>query len=262
MIRKLTKRDHEQVLTFLKEEAAINLFIIGDIEAFGYDADFQELWGIFTEGEALQSVLLRFHDSFIPYGKDDFSVADYEAILSPHRPLKLSGKSDIVEKLEDLHGIHLGTKNKMYFCECKDDTALPETILHTRIKLATMDDVKRIMKLRSNIEEFPQTTEQSEKILRQSLETNTGHTYYIEEEGEIVASASTSAENSLSAMVVGVCTHPDYRGRGYASLLLQKMIQDFTKEGRMLCLFYNNPAAGRIYKRLGFKDIGTWTMYR
>lgn len=43
MIRKLTKSDHEQVLTFLKEEAAINLFIIGDIEAFGYDADFQEL---------------------------------------------------------------------------------------------------------------------------------------------------------------------------------------------------------------------------
>lgn len=116
----------------------------------------------------------------------------------------------------------------MYFCECKDDAALPETILHTRIKLATMDDVKRIMKLRSNIEEFPHT-EQSEKILRQSLETNTGRTYYIEEEGEIVASASTSAENSLSAMVVGVCTHPNYRDRGYASLLLQKMIQDFTK---------------------------------
>ncbi|HEK9103045.1 GNAT family N-acetyltransferase [Bacillus pfraonensis] len=261
MIRKLTKDDHEQVLTFLSEEAAINLFIIGDIEAFGYDADFQELWGQFEENGALQSVLLRFHDSFIPYGKDDFSITDYKVILSPHKPLKISGKSDIVEKIEDIHGIYLGTKNKMYFCECKDDTALPTTKLHTTIQLATIDDVKRIMKLRNNIEEFPHT-EQSEKILRQSLETNTGRTYYIEKKGEIVASASTSAENSLSGMVVGVCTHPDYRGKGYASLILQKMIQDFTQEGRTLCLFYNNPAAGRIYKWLGFKDIGTWTMYR
>ncbi len=40
MIRKLTKGDHKQVLAFLKKEAAINLFIIGDIEAFGYEADF------------------------------------------------------------------------------------------------------------------------------------------------------------------------------------------------------------------------------
>ncbi|MGR5985682.1 GNAT family N-acetyltransferase [Bacillus cytotoxicus] len=261
MIRKLTKRDHEQVLAFLKEEISINLFILGDIEAFGYDADFQELWGYFTENKMLQSVLLRFHDSFILYGKGNFSIADYEVILSPHKPLKISGKSDIVEKLEDVHGIHLGTKNKTYFCECKDDTALPKTMIHTAIKQATLEDVERIMHLRNNIEEFPQS-KQSEKILRQSLETNTGRTYYIEENGEMVSSASTSAENSLSAMIVGVCTHPDYRGKGYASYILQKMIQDFKKEERTLCLFYNNPVAGRIYKRLGFQDIGTWTMYR
>ncbi|MDZ5609649.1 GNAT family N-acetyltransferase [Bacillus pseudomycoides] len=261
MIKKLTKGDHKQVLAFLNKEAAINLFIIGDIEAFGYEADSQELWGVFTENGALQSVLLRFHDSFIPYGKDDFSATDYEEILATYKPLKISGKAEVVEKFEDIPNIQLGIKNKTYFCECKDGTALPETMLHTTIKLATIEDVARIINLRNSIEEFPQS-EQSEKILQQSLEMNTGRTYYIEEDGEIVASASTSAENSLSAMVIGVCTHLNYRGKGYASLILQKMIQDFTQEGKTLCLFYNNPAAGRIYKRLGFQDIGMWTMYR
>lgn len=29
----------------------------------------------------------------------------------------------------------------------------------------------------------------------------------------------------------------------------------------MLCLFYDNPAAGRIYKRIGFRDIGKWCMW-
>lgn len=43
-------------------------------------------------------------------------------------------------------------------------------------------------------------------MLRQAIETNTGRTYYIEKDGAIIASASTSAENSLSTMVVGVCT--------------------------------------------------------
>ncbi|PEA23939.1 GNAT family N-acetyltransferase [Bacillus cereus] len=261
MMRKLTKKDHEQVFSFLKEEAALNLFIIGDIEAFGYETAFQELWGAFEENGTLISILLRFHDTFIPYSKDEFVVTDYEALLSAYKPLKLSGKSTIVERFETAPSVQLGTKNEMYFCECLDDNNLPSTPVQETIKHATLDDVERIMKLRSNIAEFP-TANESEKILRQALETNTGRTYYIEKDGAIIASASTSAENSLSAMVVGVCTHPNHRGNGYASLILQKMIQDFTKEGRTLCLFYNNPAAGRIYKHLGFKDIGMWTMYR
>ncbi|EEL88203.1 N-acetyltransferase [Bacillus cereus] len=261
MMRKLTKKDHEQVFSFLKEEAALNLFIIGDIEAFGYETAFQELWGAFEENGTLKSILLRFHDTFIPYSKDELVVTDYEALLSAYKPLKLSGKSTIVERFETAPSVQLGTKNEMYFCECLDDNNLPSTPVQETIKHATLDDVERIMKLRSNIAEFP-TANESEKILRQALETNTGRTYYIEKDGAIIASASTSAENSLSAMVVGVCTHPNHRGNGYASLILQKMIQDFTKEGRTLCLFYNNPAAGRIYKRLGFKDIGMWTMYR
>ncbi|MGG0182950.1 GNAT family N-acetyltransferase [Bacillus tropicus] len=261
MMRKLTKKDHEQVFAYLKEEAALNLFIIGDIEAFGYDTDFQELWGVFKENGTLKSILLRFHDSFIPYSKEELVTTDYETILSAYKPLKLSGKSTIVERFETASSLQLGSKNEMYFCECIDAGNLPSTPAQETIKLATLDDVKRIMQLRSSIDEFP-TAHESEKILRQALETNTGRTYYIEKDGAIIASASTSAENSLSAMVVGVCTHPNYRGNGFASLILQKMIQDFTKESRTLCLFYNNPTAGRIYKRLGFKDIGMWTMYR
>lgn len=261
MMKKLTKKDHKQVFSFLKEEAALNLFIIGDIEAFGYDTDFQELWGVFKEDGTLKSILLRFHDSFIPYSNEEFAASDYEALLSAYKPLKLSGKSTIAERFEASPTIQLGAKNEMYFCECLNNKHLPSTPIHETIKLASLDDIERIMKLRSDIAEFP-TAHESEKILRQAIETNTGRTYYIEKDGSIIASASTSAENSLSAMVVGVCTHPNYRGNGYASLILQKMIQDFTNEGRTLCLFYNNPAAGRIYKRLGFKDIGMWTMYR
>ena len=67
----------------------------------------------------------------------------------------------------------------MYFCECLNDNNLPSTPIHETIKLASLDDVERIMQLRGNIAEFPVVNE-SEKILRQALKTNTGRTYYIE----------------------------------------------------------------------------------
>ena len=138
MMRKLTKKDHEQVFAYLKEEAALNLFIIGDLEAFGYETDFQELWGVYKENGTLKSILLRFHDTFIPYSKEEFVVTDYEALLSAYKPLKLSGKSTIVERFETAPSVQLGAKNEMYFCECLNDSNLPSTPIHETIKLASL----------------------------------------------------------------------------------------------------------------------------
>lgn len=119
----------------------------------------------------------------------------------------------------------------------------------------------QIIELRSSIEEFHVRSDARE-ILIQSMESNTARTYYTEDHGVITSCVSTTAENSLSAMIVGVCTRKEYRQKGLATTIMQKLFQDVLDEGKTLCLFYDNPAAGRIYKRLGFKDIGKWTMYR
>ena len=91
----------------------------------------------------------------------------------------------------------------------------------------------------------------------------TGRTYIVrDEQGVMVSSASTTAENSQSAMIVGVGTKPGYGKKGYATLCMEKLCRDLLAEGKNICLFYDNPAAGNIYKRLGFEDIGFWSMIR
>ncbi|GAM13964.1 GNAT family N-acetyltransferase [Mesobacillus selenatarsenatis] len=261
MIKKLKASDNEMVMDFLKDEAALNLFIIGDIEAFGYDSDFQELWGFFGEDHDLSAILLRFHNSFIPYAKTGtVPVKEFsEIIKSFPDKIFLSGKSDLVEKFETIPGIELGKKQVTYFAECNTDEFIGQT--KCEIKKANTEDLDRIIELRAGIEEF-HPNPNARKILMQSMETGTGRTYYLEQDGQMVASASTAAENSMSAMIVGVCTHIDYRRKGLATAVMQKLFKDVMNEGKLLCLFYDNPEAGRIYKRLGFVDIGKWTMYR
>jgi predicted GNAT family acetyltransferase len=259
MIRKLTKHDHEQVFSYLQQEPSFNLFLIGDIEAYGYEQPFQELWGDFTEDDLLRGVLLRYHDSFIPYTKETMDVEGFSEMMRKQKDVKLSGKTSIAEQFEGK--LPLGERRDMYFCECLNGKLALTPTQHIEVKLATLSDVDRIIALRTQILEF-QTTAQAREILKQQIETNTGRTFYIEDKGEIVACASTAAENSLSAMIVGVCTHKKSRKKGYASYILSEIIHSITAEGKTLCLFYDNPEAGRIYKRLGFQDIGTWTMYR
>lgn len=76
MIRKLLEKDHDEVIALLKSEAALNVFLIGDILSFGYDSDIQEVWGDFDDTHSLRAVLVKFGDNFLPYAKNDaFDVA-------------------------------------------------------------------------------------------------------------------------------------------------------------------------------------------
>ncbi|PLT28576.1 GNAT family N-acetyltransferase [Peribacillus deserti] len=261
MIRKLNNQDHAKVFSFLKEEPSFNLFIIGDIEAFGYETEFQQIWGEFDEKLNLISVMLRFHDSYLVYAKEAFDVEGYARLLPVEGPVQLSGKSEVVEKFETQSFIQLGEKKKMYFAECRSKSHAKDPDSRP-VHLADFEDVDRIMELRSRIKEFVITPSRRD-ILVQAMKSKTGRTYYIEENGQMISAAGTAAENSISAMIVGVCTHPEHRNKGLASETLIALMEDLMEiEKKTLCLFYDNPAAGSIYHRLGFKDIGKWTMYR
>ena len=83
----------------------------------------------------------------------------------------------------------------------------------------------------------------------------------VRSEGSIVANASTTAENSSSAMVMAVATHEAHKNKGYATACVHNLCQALLDEGKEPCLFYDNPKAGSIYKRIGFEDIGFWMMY-
>jgi uncharacterized protein len=256
----MTEKDHDQILTYLSEEPSINLFIIGDLEVFGYNSDFQELWAEFDEQGEIKSVLLRFYQSFIPYAKGEFNVAGYAAIMTTYQqPIYLSGKSEIVSRFEPFNELQLGKKQETFFAECCSPAHLLETNLD--IKKADLEDIDQILSLRRSIEEF-QIRDDAREMLLTSMKSKTARSYYTEENGLMTACVSTTAENSISAMVVGVCTRKEYRKKGLATAIMQKLFKDVLEEGKVLCLFYDNPDAGRIYKRLGFKDIGKWTMYR
>ncbi len=262
MIRKVTSKDHEQLMAYLSEEKAMNLFMIGDVEAFGYDADFQELWADFNEKGDIQGVLLRFYHGYIPYAKETIDVEAFASIMIKDEKFEsFSGKEAITVQFEDVPGLRLKKRKSTYFAECVDADKLDPTIDRINVKIAELDDVDRIIEMRRQIPEFDIQASAREMLMDQ-MKAGVGRTYFIEEKGKMVATASTTAENSLSAMVVGVCTLNGYRQKGYASLLMNALCRDILEEGKTLCLFYDNPKAGSIYHRLGFQDIGRWAMYR
>jgi predicted GNAT family acetyltransferase len=258
MIVKTDQSWHEKVMDYLSEEPALNLFIIADIENFGYETDFQEIWADVDETGDIHGILLRYMGNYLPYSKGNINAKEFSEIINEDTTYEmLSGKKEITEQFRPY--VKFERTKETYFAELKDANLLKKDSSRTQIQQAELHDVDSLMELKSQIKEFEirQTARQS---LEQALTTNTGRTYFIKENNIVVSCASTTAENSLSAMIVGVCSHPDKRNHGLASLCMQALCYDVLSEGKALCLFYDNPKAGSIYKRLGFKDIGFWSM--
>lgn len=260
MIRKLTEADRMHVLDFLSQEPSINLFIIGDVEAFGFEKTFQTLWGQFSSDGQMEGVLLKFYESYIPYfNKTYFDISDFLEIILRHKGTAIvSGKEDILKLFDERLPKH--TTKSTYFCELTHQELLIEYSDLNLVKKAKESDAKRIYDLIETIEEFNGASNSIERI-KHAIKTKTGRMFYIENEsGDMVSIAQTSAENSQSAMIVGVATRKGYRGKGFMHRCLNQLCKEVMSEGKTLCLFYDNPQAGKIYHKLGFETIGKWVM--
>jgi len=258
LIRKIKNIDAEPVLNFLGREPGFNLFAIGDIEKYGCQGKNVEVWTDSVGGE-IAGVLLRYHKSFLVYysGKDA-DTTDFLDVIAKH-PVEaeiISGKDWIIEKLAKK--VDYKTYKKLYFCQLARQ--IDESELDTDgVIIASPEDAQGICDLQNTIDEFVSEVEKDhvEKNIREGF----SRVYCIKnEDGEIVSMAQTSADTSSAAMIVGVCTHIDYRKRGYMRKIMTKLCYDLQQEGKLTCLFYDNKDAGRIYHSIGFETIGMWHM--
>ncbi|MBU9722932.1 MULTISPECIES: GNAT family N-acetyltransferase [Bacillaceae] len=261
MIRKLREKDREACLAFIKEQPAENLFINGDLEAFGFEEDFQEVWGDFDEDGQYRAVVLRYRKNYIIYApsSSDFDSINVAKLIDQDNQTNkmVSGISSTVNEVIPHLTAKPKRKREMYYSKCESIQTLPLPSLP--IKKATVKDAPRIVELYKQIPEFDANDDREEGLVK-NMEAGVSRCYYIEDGEKIVSTAMTTAENSMSAMVMGVCTLDGYKKNGYASACLIQLCSELLKEGKYLCLFYDNPEAGTIYKRLGFEDIGKWVL--
>ena len=145
-----------------------------------------------------------------------------------------------------------------YFSKLSSCEELVKLDSHYIIERPSVEDAEEIYSLRSQIEEFNDFKTTLEDV-RELLSGEMGRYFVIRQHGNIVSCAATTAENSMSAMVVSVMTHPEYRKKGFAGACVYKICVELLGEGKGLCLFYDNLKAGSIYIKLGFKEIGQWS---
>lgn len=259
MIRKLTEADRTEVLAYLEEDHSLNIFIIGDIENFGMETDFQSVYGEFNEQGEYQSVLLFYRKNAVYYSKKLVFNTDYIPYIKEVEPTIINGAKHLVELIYP-HMENFDFR-PMYFAEAQGFGVKEEYEDLEVVLMRTEKQAGELYDLLTSIEEFSTDKDPRDEFIASKMNSlDTGPTYLLYEDGVVISTVAVTAETSKTGMVIGVATMPLKRGKGYASKLMSRLMDEYFTKGKYLCLFYDNPKAGNIYKRLGFKDIDMYAM--
>jgi hypothetical protein len=263
MYKKLSNQDIPAVFRYIANEKEMNLFIEGDIEAYGLESEHVELYAF---GDDWDCLLLRYFSNFMVTSNKEYpaSLQLVSEFLGQQPMQRLSAKEQL---LQQFHPYFPNTKVQgTYLCRL-DRSGFKQTG-KTDSNVVKLDAsfAQEIVDLYKHIEEFaqPYLEHEAEKLseIRNTYEKGC-QGYGIFADGTLVCTASTTANSSSGAMVIGVATHPSYRKRGYASVVVNQLCKACFSDGlSFLCLFYDNPVAGAIYHRLGFETIGRWGMMK
>lgn len=236
-MRILHEQDREEILCYVGKEPEMNLFFIGDIESFGVESETVNIY-LHEERDRWDFLILRFHQYYLLYSQyEDYNAQEAIGFFREQRPDCISGKTVLLEKIAP--AFPQWTIESTYMSRCdrvKDCFSRPDDLVVRRLE---KEDVAEAIDLLSNIQEFSRTyrkAEREEQIRRMVEEMDQGSKAAVGgfQDGRLIATASTSAENSESAMIVGVATAGECRGKGYASAVVSALCRDCFERGKSI----------------------------
>jgi len=258
------RKDLGRLLSFLSREPDLNLFLISDLEAHGLDSPIVACWADPDPVGDFRAVLLRYRTNFLAYIPDARPVETVDlpgarAILAADDTWEfLSGTPHSVA---GFLSIPPGFRKKTLQTFSRISSVDRFRPCHAGFPLRPLEsrDAGAYLDLRSRIREFLVTIRLEEAA--DSLESGRWISVGLfAPDGSLLSSATLTAINRQAGMVVGVMTRPDARRRGYAGACVSWLCDRLLADGRHPCLFYDNPEAGSIYRRLGFDPFAEWRM--
>jgi len=254
---KCTETHRAELERFFKADPYYALFFLGNIQSMGLAHPDLDYWAMYDDQETLVAVLLRYVTNFSILASDEqLDLLPLIQVIDEHERVRhVTGKMWIVNQIIAKSERHsLPIEHDDYFCSLKAEEFNPGST--EGVRLAVLEDQERIHRLYEG-GEFSQFTGET---FRRRLVDAKCRIFVMEVDGEIVSAAGSSAETTVSAMIGTVYTPEAHRGKGYASRAMSALCASLLEDGKEPCLFYDNPSAGVIYRRLGFKDIGMFKM--
>ncbi len=198
---------------------------------------------------------------------ETLAEAVHDAVIRGRLAL-LSGHATQLDPLLPMVEPSIGGRiDRCYFCTLREGDVVipPPQPAFSEARLASGEDMERLIDFYQrgfySLARLPSRaawrTRLSEQLAFRTL-------YLIDDaQGRVISAAQSSAEGGGAAMLGGVATVDEYRGRGLSTVCVGALCRRLFSAGmETVSLFYlqDNTPAGRVYEKLGFRPAGRWLL--
>lgn len=249
------KSDVSKLLTYFEQDLKNCLYSYIDLKKYGIDHPHLTVY--FDGSEEIHCTALKYYEGlqlFDGAGKmDPEETAKLIINLNSHI---VSSTVDVIERLypllKDSYEMEQGYVTEML--------SLPPCQISKEVRPAGLEEYDEIAQLICSdpgVGGHYEPEELKEQLLAR-LKDGMGRNYVLKKDGEIIHHAATYAELDNLAVISGVITREDWRGKGIGTLAIRKLCYDLLKEGKKPCLFFYTKQAEALYKKIGFEEGSGW----
>ncbi|MBN2796868.1 MAG: GNAT family N-acetyltransferase [Clostridia bacterium] len=238
MIIKGKKENLEAIKAYVSKDYARNYFI-----ALGLLSEKTIFKDIYIEWEQeIKGILFHRTSGNLQYvSYEDHDNSELLALLQTLEFDLLISPKSFCKPLESILEVK---KEGAIIAELKREEYSP--VMVSEVKALQVEDLEDVISLYSKVfSGYPKL-----EVMKEKLITGRGIGKVIFENG-----LKSVAQSDFSKVIVGVATDPLSQKKGLGTRCLHGLIQELLLTETSLFLQYDNPSAGRIYEKLGFKPV-------
>ena len=257
VLKRCKVEDIDKALAYIGDDRLLCFYLYMDVLECGIEAEGLGLWTSELNGE-IQAVMYQYYDCLHLFSREECPVKDVMTVINEINPkVIVSSEANIALIQKELDA-------EQYIYELNHiittDVLMKENP-DIEIMDATKEDVPEIvtMMMKDRIYYEVYTYEKLCGDLTRRLEDGFGRLFIIrDEEGRLVCADATNAETSDLAVIGGLVTDPEMRGRGLGAAMTAKVWNKVLLEGKrgLAFLLDDNEKTINLHKKLGYDFIG------
>ena len=257
MIRKCDNGDIEKVLEYIDRDYGKCLYMYIDIKKYGMNTDFFTAWLCEDKDGKPEAVVSGYHTGMQIFSRDnEFDKESVSGLILNNTPTMVAGMKDTIDLIKAFfsgYSEECGSVGKL--AEIK---AVPAPGAYS----SGDGEIREIVDLISKDDELggPYRYEDLLSQFTERRKEGFGRNYILRNtDNALIGHAATYAELSDLAVISGVITAPEFRGKGYSEGILAALCEALIRESKDVFSYYYIEAAERMHKGVGFETIGEWS---